>query len=307
MMEEEQRNDIHRGQRRLSSNKPRIIATATFIIVAAIGGIALLNTNNNNNDSSSHYSVRRRILQGSTSNSNNHRQLNWSSVSHWFMEHFYNPTPPVAPSPPASSSTESATAAEEPAAATSTTGGGGMNWYEQFFAPAAQEDSQQVVTEEAPPPPSEEPVSAAAAADVDSIRPQTKPLWDDDRDVIKSPPAEYTDGEEGVAILDDERFFTSTQVPPELIEDDMTNWLDVDEPIIVSMPTEPAPIVTDPIDDFEVAILCTEDAYECPNGSWVSRNPYDECNFYPCSDDQQVGSEYEDTDAHLMITPHQTL
>ena len=84
--------------------------------------------------------------------------------------------------------------------------------------------------------------------------------------------------------------------PPELIEDDMTNWME--DPLVVSMPTEPAPLITDPIDDFEeVAILCTEDAYECPNGSWVSRNPYDECNFYPCDDDPQVGSEYEDTDS----------
>ena len=32
-------------------------------------------------------------------------------------------------------------------------------------------------------------------------------------------------------------------------------------------------------------IDCPEDLFVCPDGSYVSRNPYDNCEFYPCGND----------------------
>ena len=40
-------------------------------------------------------------------------------------------------------------------------------------------------------------------------------------------------------------------------------------------------------------IFCTDDVNECPNGSFVSRDPNNGCNFEPCSDDKVIDTEEE--------------
>jgi hypothetical protein len=37
-------------------------------------------------------------------------------------------------------------------------------------------------------------------------------------------------------------------------------------------------------DNDEDIVFCTEDLFECPDGSYVSRNQDDDCNFFPCSE-----------------------
>ena len=281
----------------------------------------------------------------------NHRKLN--SIAHWFMKHFHNKSPSTTTS--TLSSTTEAEEEEVPVATTSevtttttTSGGGGGNWhnhwYNQFkIKPTVQQEDdsssqQQVVVNEEEEEDDTRPTwegpdwtppetltsiatdgadgEGGGANDVDySIRPQTKPLWDDNRDTINMvTPADTVEEEddddveeeEGVAILNDERFTsttttTTTEVPPppELIDDNMMNFLTpMDEPVIVTMPTEPV-LVTDPIDDFTdkvIDIFCTEDVQLCPNGKeWVSRNPNNDCHFYPCQGDTTI-DKYEDND-----------
>lgn len=31
-------------------------------------------------------------------------------------------------------------------------------------------------------------------------------------------------------------------------------------------------------------VYCTQDVKQCPDGSYVGRNPANNCNFYPCPD-----------------------
>mmetsp|Transcript_13462 Transcript_13462/g.29813 ORF Transcript_13462/g.29813 Transcript_13462/m.29813 type:complete len:512 (-) Transcript_13462:1464-2999(-) len=50
---------------------------------------------------------------------------------------------------------------------------------------------------------------------------------------------------------------------------------------------KPKPKPTEPTDQ----LFCTQDAMECPDGSFVGRDPANDCNFMPCPDEEREGSD----------------
>ena len=56
----------------------------------------------------------------------------------------------------------------------------------------------------------------------------------------------------------------------------------------------------------EDQVVCTEDAQECPDGSWVGRDSMNDCNFYPCDEEEGDSSESEDDDEESSDDDHDT-
>ena len=68
-----------------------------------------------------------------------------------------------------------------------------------------------------------------------------------------------------------------------------------------------ADAVQSPSEEEDDQTFCTQDAFECPDGTWVSRNPNDDCNFEPCeetSDELQDGVNNDEHQAdHDVCNP----
>ena len=67
----------------------------------------------------------------------------------------------------------------------------------------------------------------------------------------------------------------------------------------------------------ETGVFCPADAMECPDGTFVSRNPTNNCAFYDCSvvtenqeppfGEQVVGPEYYDSEQEALDALNQEL
>ena len=52
-------------------------------------------------------------------------------------------------------------------------------------------------------------------------------------------------------------------------------------------------------DDKDDAVFCTADVFECPDGSFVARDPANDCAFSPCPEDEMDVDGSDTMDAML--------